>query len=289
MKKLRFRAPHKRPRYRIQFLVRPGWRLSDGRLATLIAALRDCAGTCFDELPAYQVMAGTREELADKVLAIAWRKDGRIAGFCSTILLPVWGIGEVLHLGLTCVRPEDRSTGLTHILTRKAVAGYLLRRRLIGKLWVSNCAAVLSSLGNVALHFENVYPSPFAHSGPSENHIRIATAIDELYRQKIYIAHNATFDRDSFVFRRSVMGTCFEKDGGDQRFFHRQPQLNNYYGSLMEFDRGDEVLQVGYVSTMVAVKHLYRKKFKRPAKARRVATLPTTPDRAVKTNFQSEE
>jgi hypothetical protein len=234
--------------------------MDDKRLDFLVKKLREVAGTCFDEVPPYQVMTGTRQELSDKVLSVAWRPDNRIAGFCSTVLLPVKNVGEVLHLGLTCVRPEDRSSGLTHLLTKKAVAGYLVRHKPLGRLWVSNCAAVLSSLGNVVLHFENVYPSPMAHVKPTANHHRIARAIADDYRDKIFIHSNSVFDERRFVFHGSVKDTVFQKAEEDKRFHHRNGILNGYYRNLMDFDNGDEVLQIGYVSTLTTVKYAYRRR-----------------------------
>jgi len=247
-------------RYRVQYLFRPGRYLGARQLAVFVGKLRDTAATCFDELPNYQVMVGTSAELSDKVLAVAWRADGAIAGFCSTVLLPVPGVGEVLHLGLTCVRPEDRRQGLTHMLTKKAVTSYLLRRKPIGKLWVTNCAAVLSSLGNVALHFDDVYPSPIGKTKPTLKHLQIARVIESRYREKMYIGPEPMFDYENFVFRGSVLNTVFQKDGADRRFHHRKEPINEFYKKIMVFEAGDEVLQVGSVSTLTAMKYQVFKK-----------------------------
>jgi hypothetical protein len=106
---------------------------------------------------------------------------------------------------------------------------------------------VLSSLGNVALHFDAVYPSPFGPARPSATHLRIARAIGAHYRRPIHIDPAAELDEEAFVFRGSVPGTVFQKDAGDSRFFHRDRELNDYYQGLMSFERGDEVVQVARV------------------------------------------
>lgn len=249
-------------RYRYQLLYTPGKTMSDVEIQELVSHLRDVASTAFDTLPDYQVLRGTRKELEDKVIAIAWRQDGTMAGFCSTVILSVDGVGDVLHLGLTVVRPEDRRHGLTHILTSRAVKGYLLRHKpLVGKVWISNCAAVLSSLVNVAMHFEHVYPSPFVKKQKKvmDKYMNIARTIDEKYRDKIYIMDHAHFDEKSFVFRGSVKGTVFQKDGADSRYYHRNLYLNDYYLNQMNFNEGDEVLQIGYASTFAAIKHMWNR------------------------------
>jgi len=248
-----------KPKYRYEVLVRPGRSLSDAGIAALTHEVRCVAATCFDPIPGYQVMVGTREAFDDKVLALAWNEDGTLAGFCSALILEVSDVGQVLHLGLTCVHPGARSHGLTHKLTRRALTSYLVHRGLFRPVWVTNCAAVLSSLGNVALHFDNVYPSPFARSAPSHTHRAIALAVDGRYRKEIYINPDARFDAAHFVFRGSVADTVFQKEAGDSRYHHRMPELNAFYAGLMDFRTGDEVLQVGQASLWGALRHSLRK------------------------------
>lgn len=252
------KARHSKDSYRIHYLYRPGRRLTEARLNALVAELREVAATCFEEIPDYQCLRGTREELSDKVITTARCADGTLAGFCSAVLLPAGKLGSVLHLGLTCVRPDDRSAGLTHRLMSKAMIGYLLRRKPLSRVWVSNVACVLSSLGNVALHFDDVYPSPHAGQGPSLSHLRIADAIDRYYRDKIHIDRAAQFDPDHFVFRRSVRQTVFQKEATDRRYRHRQEDLNRYYEGIMQFEEGDEVVQVGHYSLLTGLRYWLR-------------------------------
>lgn len=271
-----------RPRYRIELLHRPGLRLSEAEFARLVANVRTVAAECFEEIPDYQCMRGTREELADKVMTLAWRPDGTLAGFCSAVLLPVPRVGEVLHLGLTCVSERDRSSGLTHRLTSKLTIQFLLRHRPLSRVWVTNVACVLSSLANVGRHFDQVYPSPEGPELPTITHRRIAEAVDTLYRDKIYIRHDAELDRDAFVFRGSVRGTVFQKDEGDSRFHHRDAASNAFYTSLLSFEDGDEILQIGSMSLLTGLRYLRRKRATKPARTReaiasRTPRVPESP------------
>jgi hypothetical protein len=110
-------------------------------------------------------------------------------------------------------------------------------------------ACVLSSLGNVALHFDDVYPSPFMEE-PTQEHVEIARMINQKYRNELYINKDATFDEDHFVFERSVSGTMFEKSETDRKFYHRDEDLTHFYMDLIDFKNGDEVLQIGKISLM---------------------------------------
>ncbi len=244
--------------FRIEVFNRPGQRLMDTELQVLVRDIQKIAGSCFKKLPPYQAMVGTREELSDKLISVAWNEDSTPCGFCSMVFLPVEGVGDVLHLGLTCVTPESRGRKLTHLLVKKALTSYLFRQNPFGRIWVSNCAAVLSSLGNVAMHFENVYPSPFYLKRPNKHHLTIAKAIDERFRDKMYVLSDAVLDEDRFIFKGSVKDTVFHKEKGDFQYYHRKSYLNRFYSGLMDFSQGDEVLQIGYFRLASILKYYLR-------------------------------
>ncbi|MCB9557399.1 MAG: hypothetical protein H6707_14930 [Deltaproteobacteria bacterium] len=246
--------------FQIELLERPGVSLDDAALAELVSELRMVAATCFDDAPSYQCLSGNREELKRCVIAVARDRQGRLRAFCSSLLLDVEGVGAVLHLGLTCVEPGVRGRALPRKLLVKLIARYYFRRVFPRRMWVSNVACVLSSLGNVALGFDGVYPSPFGPARPTATHQKIASAISDNYRQAIYIDQDAQFDTDTFVFRASVRDTMFQKDRDDSRYLHRSSVLNDYYGDLMSFDNGDEVCQVGYITAVSMLRYAVRRK-----------------------------
>jgi hypothetical protein len=221
-----------------------------------VAELRAVAATCFDgEAPRYQALSGDPAELSRAVIALTRDPSGALVAFCSCLLLPVDGVGDVFHLGLTCVAPAARSLGLTHTLLSRAATGYLLRHKPFGSVWVSNVACVLSSVGNVALHFEDVHPSPFRSATPRPEQLAVARAISAHHRDAIAIDPAAELDEAAFVFRRSVPGTCFEKSATDDRYHHRDARLNGWYAHRMRFVDGDEVVQVGRMSVLGALRH----------------------------------
>lgn len=244
--------------YRVSVAYRPG-RWPQARREALVAELREVAAACFEEVPLYQALSGEQAELDRCVLGLARERSGRLVGFCSSLLLPVPGLGEVFHLGLTCIRPDVRGGGLTHRLTSTAASWYLLTRRPLSRVWVSNVACVLSSLGNVALYFEDVHPSPLRAGPPSAQHLAVARAISAHYRPSVAIHAGAVLDEERFVFRGSVPGTVFEKDAADQRFHHRDAGINGFYTGLLRFEAGDEVIQVGWMSVGAAVRYALRR------------------------------
>lgn len=240
---------------KIEVIFSPTKRFSKSELENLVNELRSLASTCFPETPNYQVLTGETKELERSILSLARDKNGKLLGFCSALILPIKDVGNVFHTGLTCVHPSARGLKLTHKLTSKLLTKYLLRQPLFSEVWLTNCACVLSSIGNIAKYFEEVYPSPTGPKYPSMTHINIANRISKSYREQIAINSTADFNINTFVFEGSVQDTLFSKNEEDTKFHHRDKKLNNYYKDLLDFERGDEVLQIGKVSLLTLPKY----------------------------------
>lgn len=260
--------------YPVQFVHRPGRRLRDSELAVLVGELRTLAGRCFDRIPEYQVVSGCPDALDRAVLTLARDRRGRLVGFCSALLLDVDGVGEVFHLGLTCVDPDHRGAGLTHVLLSRVVLEYVLRHRPLTGAWFSNVASVLSSLGNVALHFEDVHPSPFRAAPASPRHRAVALGLATAHRARIHLDPRAPFDAEGFVFRGANRGTGFAKAEADARYHHRDGVLNRWYADRLDLDGGDAQLQVGRISLAGFVRYALRKVTVRIPGLRRFTAAP---------------
>jgi hypothetical protein len=258
----------------IEIYNKPGLNLKATELETLHQEILGLAMECLDGIPDYQCLSGKKSEYDRLIIAVSRNEEGSMDGFCSSYILDAEDEGNILHLGLTCVSPRARGLGLTHKLTSKVITTYLLRYSLLKPAWVSNVACVLSSLGNVAMHFEDVYPSPFMEK-PSKQHIKLAKLIDQNFRHELYINHDAVFSPETFVFEKSVTGTMFEKSEEDRKFYHRDSQLNNFYKEMIDFQNGDEVLQIGKVSLLSYPKYVFKNwKRKNLAKLREEAFYP---------------
>jgi hypothetical protein len=250
--------PEKNRSFRIEYLYRPGLYWTDQEMACYHAELEAVAKDCFRQVPHYQCLSGARKELERNVITLARDHKGRPLGFCSAVILDVDGYKNVLHLGLTCVKKEARSLGLTHLLTSKLLFNYLIRTSPFRSIWVTNVACVISSIGNVALYFEKVHPSPFSKSEPGPDHICIAQAVDRKFRSPIAINEDAQLDLDTFVFRGSVGNTAFQKSRKDKQYYHRDAVLTEFYLNRLDFENGDEVLQISKVGLMSYPKYLIR-------------------------------
>ena len=245
----------------------PGKKLSVEKLDQLVDELWAVAELCFEEVPTYQVLSRARKDLARAIITVARDENGVVRGFCSALVLSLNENEKFFHTGLTCIDPLARGKKLTHKLTSKGLLHFILRESLFKPVWVTNCACVLSSIGNVAKHFEAVYPSPFFTEVATNKHHQIAEKISNDYRSQIAINENSFFNKEKFVFEGSVLNTSFQKDKKDERFFHRDESITNFYQSLLNFERGDEVLQVGKISLSSFPKYLLVRFFQKKVKA----------------------
>ena len=257
---------------KFEFYYRPGLYLSVHQRKLLLGELKTVTDECFEQTPDYQILTGEVHEWERSVLVVARDRSDKIMGFCSSLLLPIENMGEVLHLGLTCVSLKARGLGLTHKLTSKLLLNLLTKHLPLQGIWVSNVACVVSSLGNVAQYFEDIYPGPYSRRGPSAIHTQIAKTLSKSYRRPLAINQDAEFDPERFVFKGSVAGSVFQKCSQDSKYHHRKRQITDFYLRHMDIDAGDEVLQIGRVSLLTFPKYLL-KKF---APIRPVAEIPVT-------------
>jgi len=244
---------------KIEVIRYPGKILSPIRLEELINELRLVASTCFSDVPNYQILSGEKDDCDRAIVSIARNHKGEILGFCSALILPLSKSEKFFHTGLTCVRPSARGLKLTHKLTSKVLITYIIRESLFKKVWVSNCACVLASIGNVAKHFDDVYPSPYFNDVPKPKHKAIARKISESYREQIAINKTAVYNSQKFVFEGSVSNSEFQKESTDSRFYHRDQRLTEYYKKLLNFERGDEIVQVASCSLLTFPRYFFKR------------------------------
>ena len=257
--------------YTIQCYIRPGRSWSLEKQREFVAELREVAMESFgftdqSQVPAYQCLVWPDEtpegaSLDDKVIAVAREHTqfpsdgpGKMLGFSSAVLLPIPGLSSpVLHLGLTCIILSARSYGLTKAFSSRIITLTFLRLTALHseKLWITSLACVVSSLGNAAQEFDNVWPSPAYPNGPpSGTHAHIAAYIAQnpKLREAMYIPSGCVYDADRSVFQGSVKGTVFRKERKDRRYHHGSKEMNTFYDSRIDWERGDEVLQIWNLS-----------------------------------------
>lgn len=241
---------------KIKYYQDLGKKLNKEKREDLIAKLRVLGHMCFEELPEYQCFSFDCD-FKRHIIAVAYSGE-KIIGFSSALKLEdEWG-ETFLHLGLTCVHPHYRSEGLTRKMVGRLTTEYVLRNAPFKKVWFSNIAAVISSLGNVGKSFDQVYPSP-GTIRPTAKHQAIANAMSKRYRDLVYIGEDYAFNEDKFIFYGSGRhDICFQKDAHDTRYHHRNSKINKFYLDWIDLDSGDEMIQVGNYSLLTLLRYLVK-------------------------------
>lgn len=229
---------------------RPGLHLDDTARARLLGDLRAIAGKTLDgdDLD-YGVFDETSGALERTLVTLLYnRKTGDPVAFNSLPILDMSIRGEtrsVLHLGLVMVDPDARQGGLSAVLYGLACAILLIRNQF-RPIWISSVTQVPAVVGLVSEMYSDVYPSPLPRSRRSFEHLLMARRIMAEHRAAFGVGPDADFDEQSFVIANAYTGGS---DHLKKRFEdapkHRKDVFNTMCDTQLDYDRGDDFLQIG--------------------------------------------
>ena len=262
----------------------PGRSLSQPDLDALVADLRSVAGKT---LPAgsltYGIFSGERERLARAIVTlISEQAIGRPIAFNALSVMSVELDGEpqqVTHLGLVMVDPDVQGQGLSWVLYGLTTLVLFARDGLRPK-WISNVTQVPAVFGMVCDTFSDVFPSPNAKAFSSEvaagsrqenasnqkstarqsfAHLQLARGIMRDHRAVFGVGSEAGFDEGRFVITDAYTGGSDAlKKSYDVAPKHRDEQYNSFCARELNYDRGDDVLQLGRIDLTGARRYLQR-------------------------------
>jgi hypothetical protein len=241
----------------LRLVERPAHALDAGALESLVAEMRDVADRC---LPGgrlrYGVLSGRLERLERAVIAVVYDRR-RVVGFSamSWLVVEVGGRPEtVLHAGLCMVVPGARRSGLSGILC-SAPALLAFARNRFTPLWVTNVTQVPAVAGLFQSAAGDVYPAPGCSESPPARHAHIAQAVMARERHVFGVGDDAEFDAERFVIRNAYTGGSDElKKSWARADKHRDPRVNELCRDLLDYERGDDLLQVGRLNVGVVVR-----------------------------------
>ena len=247
---------------RLRILERPSRWMSDAELEKLTADLQRVVrqATPAGSLD-YGVASGDRNRLDNAIITLVTTRDGTPVAFNALTLLDCELRGnpvDVLHLGLVMIDPAFRSRGLSGILYG-LTAFLLFARRRLRPLWISNVTQVPAVFGMVAESFEDVYPSAKEDARQRYDHLHLARQIMARYRHVFGVGEEATFEEEPSIIRDSYTGGS---DNLKKRFpdapKHRIEAYNTMCEANLDYDRGDDFLQLGKVSLPAARRYFTR-------------------------------
>lgn len=245
----------------VRIIESPGAWMDARALAALSADLRDIA---VETLPAdaltYGVFSGDPDIMSRVVITLVRQNDGTPIAFNALATMQVETDPkptEVLHLGLVMVVPAARSQNLSWVLYGLTCFLIFVRRQL-RPVWVSNVTQVPAVVGMVSGMFSDVWPQPEA-GRRSLNHLLLARRIMTDHCSVFGVGADATFDEDRFVIANAYTGGS---DGLKKTFAeapkHRDPKFNSFCENQLDYDRGDDVLQLGVMDVAAMRRFLSR-------------------------------
>jgi hypothetical protein len=241
---------------RIRIIERPGRWMPSAAIDALIADLQRIvhAATPAGALD-YGVASGDRARLDDAIVTLVYDRAGSPIAFNALTLLDCELRGrpvEVLHLGLVMVDPAHRAGGLSGVLYG-LTAFLLFARRRLRPLWVSNVTQVPAVFGMVSESFDNVFPTADPAARQSYDHLHLARQIMARHRQVFGVGDDAEHDETRGIIRNAYTGGSDNlKKSFDQATRHRSDRYNETARLALDYERGDDFLQLGQVTLAAA-------------------------------------
>ena len=236
---------------RARVLERPGlWQTPEEQDALIADLRRVVSSLGIGELP-YGLLGDDRSLLERAILTlIDERSSGRPVAFNAMLALDCTLRGvpvDVIHLGLTAVDPEFRNRGVSWILTGFTTFLLFVKNGL-KPYWISNVSQVPSAIGMVCEATTNCFPSPESDARRTFDHVVLAREIMRRHRSAFGVGEDAVFDSERFVILNSYTGGSDQlKKRWEEAPLHRDERFNELCRSELDYERGDDFLQLGQV------------------------------------------
>jgi hypothetical protein len=205
-------------------------------------------------LPVYGVLGENQEDLNNRVITIGYdKRTKQPIGFAAQAWLDVV-IDEkkpinVLHLGLVYVAQNYQKkaiVGLLYILPNIL----LLFKRGFRPLWISNVSQVPCVVGVVADYYSQVYPNPLHFSKQRRIHCELGQAVFNDHKNVFGTGDEAIYDTQRQIIYNSYTGGSDNlKKSFEECPKHRVAAVNTFCNAHLNYERGDDFLQIGVLST----------------------------------------
>jgi len=112
-------------------------------------------------------------------------------------------------------------------------------------------------VGKVSETFSDVFPSPEPGARRSFEHLLLARQIMRRHRRAFGVGDDAVFDEARFVVANAYTGGS---DALKKRFDaaprHRHAQFNDFCARELDYQRGDDLLQIGRIDLAASRRYL---------------------------------
>jgi len=220
--------------------------MSQDALEALQHRLRTVAAARFGYEPRYSYFSDTRF-FADKVIVLCSDKSGeRDHCFCAMCYLGEHEGRTAVHLGSVFSASENK--GYLNYLYTFGLLFIALKTGLLRKIFITSLTHTPKIFGIVSDGFENVYPTADPTRVPSPMHLAMRDRLIKHYIEPEWDLPAAVECHENFVIpslRKQKNGEVMFPDTAETVPKYRVESANKRLTSLLDYQRGDEILQVG--------------------------------------------
>jgi len=240
----------------------PGCWMTQEQIDDLLAQMRQIVRRGIGQDLEYGILSGDAERLRYGIVTLLYDKaSGAPIAFNALTAMPLELKGRpinAIHLGLVMVDPGYRTQGLSWVLYGLTCM-LIFCRRGFRPIWISNVTQVPAIIGKVAEAFVTAFPNPFEPTRRTFEHVIVAREIMRKHRPVFGVGAEAGFDEQRFVITDSYTGGSDNlKKTFEQAPKHRDERVNELCHRELDYERGDDFLQIARLDLASARKYLMR-------------------------------
>lgn len=232
--------------HKYEILDRPLSWMSPEKLAILQGRLKRVAAARFGHEPNYSYFSDTAF-FKDKVIVICSDpRTGLDLCFCAMCYIGRYRERRIVHLGSVFSASENK--GYLNYVYMIGLTYVALKAGPLNKIYVTSLTHTPKIFGIVADGFHKVYPNGRSDARPSRMHLALRDRLIDNYIKPEWDLMEPVQYRDDFVMpalRMQKSGEVMFPDTQDTVPKHRKDAFNRRILSTLNFERGDEILQVG--------------------------------------------
>lgn len=202
------------------------------------------------ELPQYGIFSKDQSDIDHRNITIIYDKNSKEPVAFSAQLYLQCNIDEnqleVMHTGLTYIVPSHRGKGLMRFLFIYPMV-ILLFKSGLRPIWVSSLSQVPSVIGVVAESFDDVFPDPWMKNKQTPIHREMAYQVINCNRENFAIEEASIYNDELQIIQNSYALPSIQdlKKTYKEVKKHRDENVNNFCKERLDYNRGDDFLQIG--------------------------------------------
>ncbi|HTW92071.1 MAG TPA: hypothetical protein VMH22_10225 [bacterium] len=228
----------------------PGRWMAGSELDRLREDVRAVALARLGTVPEYGVFLPGRAPWCNRVVTCLYDRDGRAIAF-STVMayaLPVDGrVHQVFQLGLVVSDGRSRQSTIGSVYFWPLA--YILALRGFRQYWVASATMIPNIVGIFADAFVDVFPHYRRRRRPSPAVLAIARLLVSRHGAEFAAGPESRFDEETFAVSDGYIAAAAPlHKTWDQVAKHADPRCNELCRRVLDYQRGDDLLQIGRVN-----------------------------------------